>query len=83
MAENKKKTRGVSLRKPEDVKRICAKVVSDIFREGSQIENAGKINQLLLTFLRADRQIWELGEFLELKERVEKLMEERKSGRRW
>ena len=53
MTENKNlKARGVSINKPSDVRRIARRVISDIFQENSQIEHAGKINQLLQTWLK-------------------------------
>ena len=63
---NNPKRRGVSLKTPADVRRIANRVLSDIFRDGSQIENAGKINQLLLTWLKA----WELEKMSDLEKRL-------------
>jgi hypothetical protein len=57
MDENKiSKTRGVSIKTPEDVRRIVTRIVSDVFRDEGQIEHAGKVNNLLVTWLKA----WEL-----------------------
>lgn len=77
MRENKKpKTRGVTIKSPADVRRITRRVISDIFAEGSQIENAGKVNQLLQTWLKG----WELEKVSDLEERIMKL--EREKGER-
>ena len=58
MTENKNKpnTRGVSLKTPKDVMRLSEKIISDVFKDQGQIEYAGKVNNLLITFLKA----WEL-----------------------
>ncbi|NLX38873.1 MAG: hypothetical protein GXY73_05095 [Methanothrix sp.] len=75
MTENKKKkTRGVSINKPSDVRRIARRVISDIFVEGSQITNAGKVNQLLITWLKG----WELEKLEDIERRLSALEEERR-----
>ncbi len=72
MTENKnKKTRGVSINKPSDVRRIARRVISDIFVEGSQITNAGKVNQLLITWLKG----WELEKLADIERRLSALEE--------
>jgi hypothetical protein len=75
VTENKKKkTRGVSINKPSDVRRIARRVISDIFVEGSQITNAGKVNQLLITWLKG----WELEKLEDIERRLSALEEERR-----
>ena len=70
MAENKNsKTRGVSINKPSDVRRIARRVISDIFQENSQIEHAGKVNQLLQTWLKG----WEAEKIEDLERRIKEL----------
>lgn len=66
----------MTIKSPADVRRITRRVISDIFAEGSQIENAGKVNQLLQTWLRG----WELEKISDLEERIMKL-EREKEGR--
>ncbi len=44
-------------------------MISDIFAEGSQIENAAKVNQLLQTWLKG----WELEKMADLEERIARL----------
>lgn len=73
MSMNKKpKTRGVTLKTPADVRRIATKVISDIFRDKSQIEHAGKVNNLLVTWLKA----WELEKLSDVEKRLVALEEE-------
>ncbi|MCP1393020.1 MAG: hypothetical protein J5I35_09740 [Methanothrix harundinacea] len=70
MTENKNlKARGVSINKPSDVRRIARRVISDIFQENSQIEHAGKINQLLQTWLKG----WEAEKIEDLERRIKEL----------
>lgn len=57
MGENKiLQRRGVSIKTPEDVRRIATRIISDVFRDNLQIDHAGKVNNLLVTWLKA----WEL-----------------------
>ena len=78
MTENKKKkTRGVSINKPSDVRRIARRVISDIFVEGSQITNAVKVNQLLQTWLRG----WESEKLESIEKRLRALEDERRRTR--
>lgn len=71
------------IRKPEDVQRIARRVINDIFQEGSQIEQAGKVNQLLITWLNAHRLKLEIGEWKQLQEDINRLKEEVDRGRKW
>jgi hypothetical protein len=66
---NNKRTRGLTIKSPEDVKRVARWVVSDIFQENSQIEHAGKINQLLQTWLKG----WEAEKIEDLERRIKEL----------
>jgi hypothetical protein len=75
MSENKNpKCRGVSLKTPEDVRRIATRIISDVFRYEVQIEHAGKVNNLLITWLKA----WELSKVSDIEARLEVLEKERK-----
>jgi hypothetical protein len=70
MTENKKpKNRGVSIKTPEDVRRITARIISDVFRDEAQIEHAGKVNNLLVTWLKA----WEMAKMDDIEKRLEAL----------
>ena len=77
MTENKNiRTRGVTIRSPSDVRRIARRVISDIFVEGSQITNAGKVNQLLQTWLKG----WELEKLEDIERRLSALEDERRGA---
>lgn len=78
MSENKNsKTRGVSINKPSDVRRIARRVISDIFQENSQIEHAGKVNQLLQTWLKG----WEAEKIEDLERRIKEIEADTKRWR--
>ena len=66
---NNKRTRGLTIKSPADVQRVARWVVSDIFQENSQIEHAGKINQLLQTWLKG----WEAEKIEDLERRIKEL----------
>ena len=77
MAENKKpKTRGISIKSPQDVQKICRRVIDDILNRGSQADDAQKINSLLLTWLKS----WELLKVSDLEKRVVALENDRRRG---
>jgi hypothetical protein len=67
------KTRGIALKAPEDVRRVASRIVSECFKDQTQIENAGKINNLLVTWLKA----WELEKVSDLEARIKALENER------
>ena len=64
----------MTIKSPEDVKRVARWVISDIFQEDSQIENAAKVNQLLQTWLKG----WELEKLESIEKRLRALEEERR-----
>jgi hypothetical protein len=66
------KGRGIRLNSPQDVRRICRRVINDIFVEGSQIEHAGRLNNLLVTWLRS----WELEKLSDVEKRLTALEEQ-------
>jgi len=68
---NNPKSRGVSLKTPADVRRISQRIISDVFRDESQIEHAGKVNNLLVTWLKA----WELDKLGDIEKRLAALEE--------
>ena len=72
---NNKRTRGLTIKSPEDVRRVARWVISDIFVEGSQITNAGKVNQLLQTWLKG----WELEKLESIEARLRALEDERRN----
>jgi hypothetical protein len=63
---NNPKSRGVSLKTPADVRRISQRIISDVFRDEAQIEHAGKVNNLLVTWLKA----WELDKLGDIEKRL-------------
>ncbi len=73
---NNKRTRGLTIKSPEDVRRVARWVISDIFVEGSQITNAGKVNQLLQTWLKG----WELEKLESIEARLRALEDERRGA---
>ena len=68
MTENNtpKQRRGVTLRTPEDVRRIIQRIASRAFVDGSELDNAGKISQLLGCWLKA----WELDKLSDIEKRL-------------
>lgn len=72
---NNVRQRGLSIKSPSDVKKIARRVISDIFQENSQIENAAKVNQLLQTWLKAH----EMEELSDLEKRLAELEKERRA----
>ncbi|MGD0953105.1 MAG: hypothetical protein ABR985_12060 [Methanotrichaceae archaeon] len=78
MHKNKNpKTRGVSIKSPEDVRRIACRIISDVFREKAQIEQAGKVNNLLTTWLKA----FELEKVSDFEARLKALEQAREDGK--
>ena len=65
----------MTIKSPEDVKRVARWVISDIFQEDSQIENAAKVNQLLQTWLKG----WELEKLESIEKRLRALEDERRN----
>lgn len=55
MSENNipKSTRGVTLREPKDVRRVCQRIVSKAFQQGEELPYSGRISQLMGCWLRA------------------------------
>jgi hypothetical protein len=61
-----KQRRGVTLRTPGDVRRVIQRITSKAFKDGSELENAGKISQLMACWLKA----WELEKIGDIEARV-------------
>lgn len=78
-AKTPTKFRGISLNTPQDVRRICRRVINDIFTEGSQIEHAGRLNNLLITWLRS----WELEKLSDVEKRLTALEEQSSRERKY
>jgi ribosome recycling factor len=71
MSENNKpkQRRGVTLRTPEDVRRLVQRIASKAFQEGTELEHAGRISQLLANWLKA----WEMEKVSDIEKRIEEL----------
>ena len=66
---NSKQRRGVVLRSPEDVRRLVQRIASKAFQEGTELEHAGRISQLLGNWLKA----WELEKVSDIEKRLSEL----------
>jgi hypothetical protein len=51
--ENKSTTRGISLSKVSHVKNVCRRIIAQIIRDGTEVEHATRVTQLLNVWLRA------------------------------
>jgi hypothetical protein len=70
MSENKNvRRRGITLNTPQDARRIVRRVIDRAFEEGTELENAGRISQLLANWLKA----WELDKVSDIEKRLEVL----------
>ena len=57
MVENKNvKRRGITLNSPQDARRLIRRIVDRAFEEGSELEHAGRISQLMSNWQKA----WDL-----------------------
>jgi hypothetical protein len=70
MSENKNvRRRGITLNSPQDARRIVRRIIDRAFEEGSELEHAGRISQLLANWLKA----WELDKISDIEKRLEVL----------
>jgi hypothetical protein len=70
MAENKNvKRRGITLNSPQDARRIVRRIIDKAFEEKTELENAGRISQLLGNWLKA----WELDKISDIETRLDAL----------
>jgi len=69
-----KKTRGVTLREPKDVRRVCQRITSKAFQDGLELEYSGRIAQLMGVWLKA----FELEKLADIERRLSALEEERR-----
>jgi len=72
-----KKTRGVTLREPKDVRRVCQRITSKAFQDGLELEYSGRIAQLMGVWLKA----FELEKIADIERRLSEL-EDAKDKRR-
>lgn len=73
---NPKQTRGVTLREPKDVRRVCQRIVSKAFQQGEELQFSGRIAQLMGCWMKA----WELDALKDIEKRLEAL--EQAQGRK-
>jgi hypothetical protein len=66
---NPKQTRGVTLREPKDVRRVCQRIVSNAFQQGEELQYSGRISQLMGCWMKA----WELDKLADIERRLEVL----------
>jgi hypothetical protein len=70
MSENKNvRRRGITLNSPQDARRIVRRIIDRAFEEGSELEHAGRISQLLANWLKA----WELDKISDIEKRLDAL----------
>ena len=55
MSENNisKSTRGVTLREPRDIRRVCQRIISRAFQQSEELAYSGRISQLMNCWLKA------------------------------
>lgn len=70
--------RGQRLQTPEDIRRAVQRISNRIFREGSEVENAGRLAQLYNVFLKS----WELDKLADIEKRLSTVEELIKNERR-
>jgi len=63
---NSKQTRGVTLREPRDVRRVCQRIVSKAFQQGDELQFSGRIAQLMGCWMKA----WELDKLADIERRL-------------
>jgi len=68
MSENisPKQTRGVTLREPKDVRRVCQRIVSRAFQQREELQYSGRIAQLMACWMKA----WELDKLADIEARL-------------
>ena len=68
MSENKTvRRRGITLNTPQDARRIVRRIIDKAFEENTELENAGRISQLLSNWLKA----WELDKISDIEKRLD------------
>ena len=70
MSDNKNvRRRGITLNTPKDARRIVRRIIDKAFEEKTELENAGRISQLLANWLKA----WELDKISDIEKRLTEL----------
>ncbi len=63
------KRRGITLKTPEDARRLIRRIVDKAFETNQELEYSGRISQLLSCWLKA----WELDKIADIERRLEAL----------
>ena len=70
MVENKNvKRRGITLKSPQDARRLIRRIVDRAFEEDAELEYSGRIAQLLGTWSK----LWELEKVNDIEKRLSEL----------
>ncbi len=72
--ENSPKVPRIALKNPDDARRLIRRVLAEIFAKNAEVENAGKVANLLTVWLKA----WELDELKDIEKRLEALEQAQK-----
>ena len=67
--ENAPKAPRIALKKPADARRLIRRVLANIFEQKTEVDNAGKISNLLTCWAK----LWELEKAVDLEARLEAL----------
>ena len=67
--ENGPKAPRIALKKPDDARRLIRRVLAQMFEQKAEVENAGKVANLLTCWAK----LWELEKTADLEERLEAL----------
>ncbi|OPY53388.1 MAG: hypothetical protein A4E48_00787 [Methanosaeta sp. PtaU1.Bin060] len=67
----------IRLKTPEDARRLIRRVLAEIFGQGAEVENAGKVANLLTVWAK----FWELEQVADLERRITELEKVRKEKR--
>jgi hypothetical protein len=80
MSENHipKQGRGVTLHTPKDVRRVVQRITSKAFQQGSELEHAGRISQLMGCWMKA----WELDKLSDIERRLSALEQQAQETRK-
>lgn len=66
--------RGVAIKDPESVRRVCQRIISRSFKDDAELEYSGRIAQLLTVWLKA----WEIDKLSDIEKRLTALEEGQK-----
>ena len=78
MVENKfVKRRGITLKTPEDARRLIRRIVDKAFETNQELEYSGRISQLLSCWLKA----WELDKIVDIENRLDALESQQENKR--